>query len=254
MLCKTKTAIKCIVLVFGIILLATCDEEIPEGPPRVQVTEAVLSITMERTDFPQPTNFGNRYKTPQTLEWTLMIDYLVRFRLKVNNIFDETVDGLKWIDVKVRLWSTNRPEIDRTYTYHNFTEDTTLIVLHPAHTYYLYTADSLIWNQTFENGESIHETNPYHTFKIKEDSLLDTSTKEWIYFCDTTYTGWEDTVVAFYEPIQMKAQASVKIFKNYGAIESNVLDFTITYLAPTGFPDEYICPHNPPCGGGGGGR
>ena len=108
MLGKDKKAVKCIVLVFFIILFTTCNEEIPEGPPRVQVAEGVISTAMERLDFPQPTNYDNRYERPPfATDWALLTDNLVRFRFKVHNIFDETIDGLKWIDVKLNLWSIN---------------------------------------------------------------------------------------------------------------------------------------------------
>ncbi len=252
MLQKNKAKAKQILLVLGILLLITCEENIPEGPPRVEVTEAVLGISMDRNDFPQPTNFGNRYEIPEFLlaEWNEITDHLIRFRVRVVNIFDETVDGLKWIDVQLKFWSENRPEIEGTFSYRNFANDTTLIVIHPAHTYYVYTADSLIWDQTYMDGRSIHETDVYHVFKVEPDSLFNAKTGEWQFFCDTTYTQWVDTVVVFSEPIEMKAQASVKIFKNYEAVESNVLDFTITYLSPSGFGKKYYCPYDSSGGGG----
>jgi len=233
------------------ILLLYCEEEIPQGPPKVQVAEAELYVPFDRKVFPHPTNYWTRYLRPENIyqeQWDYATDPAVRFRIKVNNIFDETIDGLKWIDVKLHLWSTNYHHIDYVLTYRNFREDSTLIVLHPDKSYYVYTQDSLIWNQTDEQGNSIHQTNPYQMFFVRLDSTFDKDRNEWDFFCDTTYTAWVDTVVKFDLPIKMKAQAEVKIFKNYEAITSNIFHFEIHYFFPKGMKDSHQCP----IGGGGG--
>ena len=232
-----------LILVFSS-LLFYCEEKIPEGPPRVEVAEAELYVPFDRSIFPQPTNYGNRYLRPENMtqeEWDYATDSAVRFRIKVNNIFDETIDGLKWIDVKLHLWSTNYLHIDQHLHYRNFSEDTTLIVLHPDKSYYVFTKDSLIWDQEDEPGTSIHQTNPYQTFFVRLDSVFNRDESIWEYFCDTTYTSWVDTVVAFDLPIRMKAQAEVKIFKNYEAILSNIFHFEIQYYFPDGMKDAHEC-------------
>ena len=49
-----------LILIVTIILFSlSCPEEIPEGPPLVQVIEA--SLTTDRQEYPQPSNYGNRY-------------------------------------------------------------------------------------------------------------------------------------------------------------------------------------------------
>lgn len=246
MLCKIEFTVELIMLCLLVILIfSTCKEKIPEGPPKVQVAEADLYVPFDRKVFPQPTNFLNRYKRPDDMsqeDWDFITDSDIRFRIKVNNIFDETIDGLKWIDVKLKLWSTNFPHIQRTLSYQNFREDSSLIVLHPGKTYYVYTEDSLIWNQTDENGECIHNTELYHTFNVRLDSTFSKEKNEWEYYCDTTYYAWVDTVTQFDIPIKMKAQAEVKIFKNYEPIESNVFSFQLAYTFPPGMKDKHECP------------
>jgi len=245
---KIKILVSLLSISSILMLIVSCREKIPEGPPRVQVMEAVLYTPFDRNVFPQPTNYLNRYQKPNDLstdEWNYLTDSDIRFRIKVNNIFDETIDGLKWIEVKLNLWSTNYPNISRTLTYRNFKEDTSLIVLHPGKTYYVYTADSLIWDQTDKNGKSIHKLNPYHVFNVFLDSTFNRQKNEWEYFCDTTYTVIVDTVVAFDVPIKMKAQAEVKIFKNYEPIKTNIFYFTIAYIFPGLFSKHKCNPGSP---------
>jgi len=239
------------VILFAVFLIfLSCREQIPEGPPKVQVIEAELYVPFDRKVFPQPTNFSNRYVRPESFsseDWDYATDASVRFRIKINNIFDETIDGLKWIDARLHLWSSNYSGIDYYLTYRNFQEDSLLIVLHPGKTYYVYTQDSLIWEQEDEQGKTIHQTNPYRMFFIRLDSTFIKEENKWDYFCDTTYTSWVDTVAKFDLPIKMKAQAEIKIFKNYEAIKTNVYQFEIQYFFPAGMSDLYVCP----LGGGG---
>ncbi len=224
-------------------LTTSCREKIPEGPAKVQVIEAELYTPFDRKVFPQPTNYSNRYLKPENMlqgDWDYATDSSIRFRIKVNNIFDETIDGLKWIDVKLHLWSTNYSQIDLILNYRDFEDDSSLIVIHPGKSYYVYTMDSLIWQQTDALGHSIHATNPYHAFFVRPDSTFLKDENKWEYFCDTTYTSWVDTVVRFDLPIKMKAQAEVKIFKNYEAILSNIYHFEIYYFFPEGMKDSHF--------------
>ncbi len=248
---KIEKIIKLIVIgSIAMIMLLTCEEQIPEGPPKVQVIEADLYVPFDRKVFPQPTNYENRYKRPADLkqeDWDFLTDSDIRFRIKINNIFDETIDGLKWIDVTLKLWSTNFPDIKRTLTYQNLREDSILIVLHPGKSYYVYTEDSLIWEQRDEVGTLIHKTDRYHTFGVRLDSLFSKEKNKWEFFCDTTYYAWVDTVKQFDIPIRMKAQAWVRIFKNYEPIETNIFGFQISYIYPPGMTDVHECP----IGGGG---
>jgi len=235
-----------VLLFFTLPCFFVCEEKIPEGPPKVQVIEAELYVPFDRKIFPQPTNFNNRYFRPENYasdDWSYATDADIRFRIKVNNTFDETIDGLKWIDAKLHLWSTNYLDINYHLNYRNFEEDSSLIVLHPGKTYYVYTKDSLIWRQEDETGESIHKQNPYRMFFIRPDSSYDKQSNRWEYFCDTTYTAWVDTVVNYDLPIKMKAQAEIKIFKNYEAITTNVYHFEIHYFYPEGMTDLYVCPY-----------
>ena len=230
-------------LLFGLILLLTCKEKIPEGPPLVQVLEAELWIANNRIVYPQPTNFTNRYNRPRTIdldEWEYQIDYHVPFQVKVKNIFDETIDGIEWTDVKINLWSTNHPKIECRLSFTYLKEEPELFVLHPGETHNINTEDSLTWDQTNDSGGSIFNTNEYTPFIVRVDSVKEIN--GFRCFCDTTYFFPMDTVVAFEKPIQMKAQADVKIFKNYEPVKSNIVDFQIMYFFPQGMVNKNRCP------------
>lgn len=243
-----------ILMMAGVILFITCDEQIPEGSPLVQVIEADLYApnhgvdeSVPRTQFPQPTNFENRYYRPRYInanDWQYLTDFNVRFKIKVTNTFDETIDGLEWIDIKLRLWSSNYSAINCTSSYSRHRTDSRKLVLHPGESFNLYPEQQMVWDQTDADGRSIHKTDYYTPFYIRVDSVYTKVPKnqEQIYFCDTTYFAPVDTVVFFDPAIEMKAQADVKIFKNYDYIESNIFNFKIIYFHPPGMLRRHHCP------------
>ncbi len=250
---KISTVI--LILTISVILLSlSCDEEIPEGPELVQVIEADFYATnhgvsenMPRTVFPHPTNYENRYYRPKYIsanEWQYLTDYKLRFRIKVTNTFDETIDGLEWIDIKLRLWSTNYPAINCTLSFKRHRIDFRQLVLHPGESFNVYPEEQMIWDQTDESGRSIHKINSYRPFSVRVDSVYNKVplNQQQIYFCDTTYFAPVDTVVFFDPAIEMKAQADVKIFKNYDYIVSNIFNFTIIYFNPPGMVKRHKCP------------
>jgi len=225
---------------FLILILLYCDEEIPQGPPLVPVIAAELHVGSERTVFPQPTTFDNRYSRPQNISsnyWDYLTDHRIKFDVKVTNIFDETIDGLEWTKIKIRLWSTNYLEIKDTLSYTFIKDDPKLFVFHPGNTHNIYSEDSLVWNQTKKNGKSVHKVGKYTPYVVqtKKQLVREIGRRYFYWYCDTTYLAPVDTVLFFDPPIEMKAQADVKIFKNYEAIQSNIFDFKIEYFFPEGF-------------------
>jgi hypothetical protein len=242
-------------LIFSVLLFSLfCDEQIPEGPELVQVIEADfyaadhgVNENMSRTVFPHPTNYENRYYRPRYInanDWQYLTDFRLRFKIKVTNTFDETVDGLEWIDVKLRLWSTNYPAISCTLSFSHHRTDSRQLVLHPGESFHVYTEEPMEWDQTDENGQTIHNMNSYRPYSIRVDSVYKKVplNQEQIYFCDTTYFAAVDTVVWFDPAIEMKAQADVKIFKNYDYIASNIFNFKIIYFHPPGMIKRQRCP------------
>lgn len=252
---KISTSILILILIISVILLSlSCEEEIPEGPELVQVIEADfyaadhgVNENLPRTLFPHPTNYENRYNRPRYIDandWQYLTDFKLRFKIKVTNTFDETIDGLEWIDIKLRLWSTNYPAINCTLSFSRHRTDSRQLVLHPGESFNVYTEQPMIWEQTDATGRSIHQINSYQPFAIRVDSVYKKLPidQEQIYFCDTTYFAPVDTVVWFDPAIEMKAQADVKIFKNYDYIASDIFNFKIIYFYPPGMVKKQRCP------------
>ncbi|MDZ7391330.1 MAG: hypothetical protein ONB25_00305 [candidate division KSB1 bacterium] len=241
------------------LLALTCEEKIPEGPPRTQVLKAHLSTTFGQTAFPQPPDFEDRYKMDKVPaeEMTLLRQWKVLYRIAVENVFDETIDGTKWIKVTLRIWPRDGGGWSKTLTYAD-TTSTESLVIHPGHTYVLYTEDKLIWDQTNSEGKSIHRYEPYQLTIILSRTVdrivFDPETREkkivpWTY-CRTLRTVTLDSLVAFDPPIVVRAKASVQLFREYPPIETDEIEVTIFYLFPHGMTPKYWCAEGPASAGG----
>lgn len=240
-------------------LALTCEEKIPEGPPRTQVLKAHLSTTFGQTAFPQPPDFEDRYnmdKVPAD-EMTLLRQWKIFYRIAVENVFDETIDGTKWIKVTLRIWPRDGGGWSKTLTYADTTSNESLVI-HPGHTYVLYTEDKLIWDQTNEEGKSIHRYEPYELTIILSRTVdrivFDPETREkrivpWIY-CRKLRTVTLDSLVAFHPPIVAKAKATVQLFREYRPIETDELEVRLFYLFPHGMTPKYWCAEGPASSGG----
>ena len=237
---QTIPAIPFILIFTTILLFLSCQEEIPEGPELVQVIEA--SLVTDRNEYPQPSNYGNRYWISHIPNFKNLTNANVRFKVKVTNTFDETVEGIDWTEVKVKLWSEQLPNFEKTlsFTYHK--DETEWLILHPGEEYHIYTLDSLVWVQTNENDTCIHVMESFVPYFVRLDSVFNKPERRHEYFCDTTFFAPADSVVAFETPIDIQAQAAVKIFKNYEAVQSNVCRFQIKYFFPPGMIDRRRCP------------
>lgn len=228
------------ILILTLILLShSCEEQIPEGPELVQVIEA--SLTSDRDEYPQPSNYGNRYRTSHISNFTQLTNSNVRFQIKVTNTFDETVEGIDWTDVKVKIWSEQLPEFEKTlsFTYHK--EDTEWLVLHPGEVHHIYALDSLLWNQTDDSARYIHVMESFVPYSVRSKNVYNKYIRSYESFCDTTFYAPVDSVVAFETPVEIQAQAAVKIFKNYDAVQSNIHRFYIKYFFPPGMIDRRKC-------------
>jgi len=237
---KQATPAFSLILILTTILLSLfCEEQIPEGPELVQVIEA--NLTSDRDEYPQPSNYSNRYRTSHISNFNQLTNSNVRFLIKVTNTFDETVEGIDWTDIKVKLWSEQLPEFEKTlsFTYHK--EETEWLVLHPGEVHHIYALDSLLWNQTDDSARCIHVMESFVPYFVRLDSVFNKPEYRYDYFCDTTFYAPADSVVAFETPVEIQAQAAVKIFKNYDAIQSNIHRFYIKYFFPPGMIDRRRC-------------
>ncbi|MCR4439360.1 MAG: hypothetical protein QHJ34_07145 [bacterium] len=240
-------------------LALACEEKIPEGPPRGEVLKAHLHTTFGQTAFPQPPDFEDRYKMDKVPpeEMALFRQWQVFFRIAVENVFDETIDGTKWIKVTLRIWPRDGGGWSKTLTYADTTGNESLVI-HPGHTTVLFTENKLIWDQTDDQGKSIHRYEPYQLTivlsRMVDRIVYDPETREkkivpWIY-CRTLRTVTLDSLVAFDPPVVVRAKASVQLFREYPPIESNEFELTIFYLFPHGMTPKYSCAEGPASAGG----
>ena len=254
---------KCTGLTIGVALAFLhlgCSEKIPQGPEKVEVIRVTLKIKKDQDVFPQPGLFLTRYKLipavqddPERLEaWRWMSEYEVPFSVEAENVFDETVDGTKWYDIKVHLWEPANPTWRKTLRYREYSPGTPL-VLHPGQRVSPWTADSLVWDQTDDSGRWIHETGTYRTYRVVPFVFFsEYRGVPWVR-CDTVYTGYADTVKAFEGDKVIRAKAEVQLFKELPAWESNEVEFRIRYVFPgrAFLIRKYRCRNGPLQTGGG---
>ena len=228
-----------LVIFIPILFFLFCEEQIPEGPELVQVIEA--NITTDRDEYPQPSNYGNRYRTSHISNFKSLTNSNVRFQIRVTNTFDETVEGIDWTEIKLKLWSEQLPEFEKTlsFTYHK--AETEWLILHPGDVHNIYTLDSLLWDQTDDSARCIHVMESFVPYSVRVKTVYNKYTRSDESFCDTTFYAPADSVIAFEIPIEIQAQAAVKIFKNYDAIQSNIHRFQIKYFFQPGMIDRRKC-------------
>jgi len=260
-----------VILFMGIsfYFLLSCTEKIPEGPERSEILEVKLLIKEGRQDFSQENNWENRYRIPPRKmsleEYEYLAQWQVPFGIKIINDFDEAIDGKKWIDIRLNLWSADPNENWRAQLIYADTSSSRYLTIPPGDSLTLYTGNKLTWNQHDMEGKSIHLTDRYTPLwveckSITSDSLLpDTRPPQYMKrsVCDTVELAPVDTVVAFQGSKKIYARADVQIFKNYHVISTDTVTFNIHYFFPTyGFIPKFRCfeayfyPWENPCPGG----
>ncbi len=189
-------------------------------------------------------------------ELNLLRNWKVPFRLTVENVFDEAVDGTKWIKVTLHIWPRDGGGWSKTLTYTDTTRNESLVI-HPGHTYVVDTENKLVWDQTNDEGKSIHRYQSYELTIILSRTvdrlMVDPETEEkkvvpWVY-CRNLRTVTLDSLVAFDPPIAVRARASIQLFREYPPIESDELELTIFYLFPHGMRAKYWCVEGPASSG-----
>lgn len=241
-------------LAVALAVTAACQEKIPEGPTRGQVLSAHLYTTFGQTSFPQPPDFADRYELSKVSaeDMRLLTFWRVPFRIEVENVFDETIDGTKWIQVTLKLWPREGGRWTKTLTYADTASGESLVI-HPGHTYVVSAEEKLIWDQTDDQGQSVHQYESYEltvvrrrivTLRMVEPTTREKKLVMWM-FCDTLGTVTKDSLVAFHPPLAVKAKAQVQLFREYPPLETDELELRIFYLFPRGMRNKYWCAEGP---------
>jgi hypothetical protein len=242
-----------IFLILGYALLnVTCTEKIPEGPERSEILEVKLFAQTGRLDYAQENHWDNRFRFPPKSmtqeDFEYASEWRIPFGISVNNFFDEAIDGKKWIDVKIKLWSAN--ELDTWQAELNFADTSASrnLIIPPGDSISLYTGNKLIWEQKDKEGLTIHRTGSYTPIWVMcsfWDSVIpDTKPEQVVTMreCDTLMLAPVDTVIAYDLPITVNAQAEVQLFKHYHVVKSDTLKLRLHYYYPTyGFRPKFWC-------------
>jgi len=229
-----------------------CTEKIPEGPEREEILEVKLFAQNGRLDYAQENHWDDRFRFPPKSmsqeDFEYASEWRIPFGISVNNFFDEAIDGKKWIDVKINLWSAN--ELDEWQAQLAFTDTSASrnLIIPPGDSISLYTGNKLIWEQKDNEGLSIHRTDTYTPIWVTctfWDSIVPfTKPAEYVTMreCDTLQLVPVDTVIAYDLPITVYAQAEVQLFKHYHVVKSDTLKFRLHYYFPTyGFRPKFWC-------------
>ena len=222
-----------------------CKEKIPSGPRRGQVMEALLSSKDGRTDYVQWNHFDDRYDIQKIdqASFNQMMAWQVPFAVNLTNTFDEVIDGTKEIKIRVNVWQAGSNWVRHlSYTEVNLSDS---VLLQPGRTRNFYTADSLVWDQRDDAGQSIFPVGHYKQYLVKEvrrDSLVPDTVngkpgyviKTWA-DCDTLAALDRDSVVAFKNPATILATASVKLFHEYDPVQTDTLVLHIRYFFPASY-------------------
>ena len=260
----TQRQLSLLLMLSCIIINLTCTEKIPEGPERTEILKVRLFCENGRLDFAQENHWDNRFQLPPKEmtqdEFEYAAEWRVPFGIAIKNDFDEAMEGRKWIETKINLWSANQTDDWRAELSFADTTTTRNMVIPPGDSISLYTGDKLTWEQKDVLGKSIHQTDLYHPIWVTcayYDSIVPGTKPAQIFpvrECDTLTLSPVDTVIAFEQPKTIFAQAEVKLFKDYRTVQSDTLTFRIHYYCPPdGFRQKFWCREgmvmngDPPC-------
>ncbi|MBC8180357.1 hypothetical protein H8E88_04455 [candidate division KSB1 bacterium] len=247
-----------------VLLNLTCTEKIPEGPEKSEILKVKLFAQNGRLNYAQENHWDNRYRFPPKSmsqdDFEYASQWKIPFGISVNNDFDEAIDGKKWIDVKINLWSANELDDWQAQLVFADTSASRNLLIPPGDSIALYTGNKLTWEQKNMDSLSIHRIDSYTPIWVTcafWDSIVPGTKPEEVITmrdCDTLQLTPVDTVIAFDLPITVYAQAEVQLFKHYHVVKSDTLKLMLHYYFPTyGFRPKFWCREglvmmgDPPC-------
>jgi len=217
----------------------SCTEKLPEGPGTELEDVLKVELTTDFDGYAQENTYADEYQVPDGMTWVefnVATAWKVYFRVRVYNVFDEPVVGTKYIDARIRVWDTNDTTQVRTLAVLD-TLSTDAVIIHPGDRYTVFSGDQFVWDQTDDDGEPFARKETYLDFYVVPRITYDKKHDVRYRHCDTLFSFWADSVIAFIDPIHIKAQAMVQLFREYKDTcwESEEIDFTITYLSHEGW-------------------
>lgn len=229
----------CLTLFVTVYILGGCSEKLPEGPGTEFEDVVKVHLTTDFNSYAQENTYRDDYEVPDGMNWLEFnekIAWLVYFRLRVENVFDEPIVGAKYIDAKIKIWDKNDTTKVRTLTVLD-TLSTDTIIIEPGETYTVFSGDQFVWDHTDDQGESFTRKVTYEDYSVTERIEYDKNNDVYYRHCDTLYSFMTDSVVLFMKPLEITAQARVQLFQEFKGSywRSEGIEFTIEYLSAVGW-------------------
>ena len=220
-------------------LYSGCSEKLPGGPGTELEDVLTVRLTTDFESYAQENNYRNDYEVPETMNWlefNQLTAWLVYFRVRLENVFDEPVVGTQYIDAKINVWDTNDTTRARTLTVLDTLSEETVII-QPGETYTVFSGEEFVWDHTDDQGESFTPKVTYEDHSVVERIEYDKNHDTYYRHCDTLSSFMSDSVVVFRNPLEIKAQATVQLFREYKGSywQSEEVEFTIRYLSHEGW-------------------
>ena len=227
-------------------LLSGCSEKLPEGPGTEFEDVLRVHLTTDFDSYAQENDYRNDFEVPEEMNWlefNAKVAWLVHFRLRLENVFDEPVAGTKYIDAKIRIWDKNDTTKVRNLIVLD-TLSTETVIIQPGETYTVFSGDQFVWDHTNDQGESFTPTVEYEEYTLLERIEYDKNNDVYYRHCDTLSSFMTDSVVVFRNPFEIQAQATVQLFREFKGSywKSEEIEIIIQYLSPEGWtPVTPLC-------------
>jgi hypothetical protein len=234
------------VLLVLMLCISSCSEKLPEGPDTQLEDVLVMQLTTDFESYAQENTYEDDYEVPEGITWLefkQLSSWKVYFRVRLENTFDEPVVGTKYIDATIRVWDKRDSTRARTLTVLDTLSDETIII-QPGDQYTVFSGDRFIWDQKDDRGAPFAPKDTFMAYVVEERLEYNKYTDVYYRHCDTLDSYWTDSVIVFRRPIEIQAQASVQIFREYEGMywKSDVIEFPIVFLSHAGWT-----PVVPPC-------
>ena len=114
-----------------VFLWGGCSEKLPEGPGTEFEDVVKVHLTTDFDRYVQENTYRDDYEVPDGMNWlefNAMTSWLVHFRVRVENVFDEPIVGAKYIDATIKIWDRNDTTKVRTLTLTDTLSSDTIII------------------------------------------------------------------------------------------------------------------------------